>query len=213
MYSQVRVIILNYLRWGNVNAIVSALHPYCKITVINNLAGHNYSNENADVINNDSNKKCMVRWHATYDYPEPYKLILDDDILIHPTSILKLLDNCEHITGIMGYKGVNTANNYFELSRVFNEEDEVDFLVGSAIMVKQSSMNKIKEKVTKIPFMVRGDDITVSYFLRNEFETKLKTTSCKIKLLPEKDTGLNLFKDHFKLRWNVIEKFKKLGWT
>ena len=113
----------------------------------------------------------------------------------------------------MGYKGVNTANNYFELSRVFNEEDEVDFLVGSAIMVKQSSMNKIKEKVTKIPFMVRGDDITVSYFLRNEFETKLKTTSCKIKLLPEKDTGLNLFKDHFKLRWNVIEKFKKLGWT
>ena len=82
MYSQVRVIILNYLRWGNVNAIISALHPYCKITVINNLAGHNFSNENADVINNDSNKKCMVRWHATYDYPEPYKLILDDDILI-----------------------------------------------------------------------------------------------------------------------------------
>ena len=79
MFSQVRVIILNYLRWGNVDAIVNALHPYCKITVINNLVGHSYSNEHADVINNDSNKKCMIRWHATYDYPEPYKLILDDE--------------------------------------------------------------------------------------------------------------------------------------
>ena len=213
MYSQVRVIILNYLRWGNVDAIVKALHPYCKITVINNLVGHQYSNEHADVVNNDHNKKCMVRWHAAYDYPEAYKLILDDDMLVHPNSIPTLIDNCEHITGIMGYKGVNKANNYFDLSRVFNSEDSVDFLVGSVIMVRQSSLDKIRDKVKKIPFLVRGDDITISYLLKNKFNLDLQTTKCKIQLLPEKDTGLNLYKDHYKLRWNVIEKFKKLGWT
>ena len=74
----IRIIILCYKRWGNVNAIVKALHKYFPITVINNLEGHTYTNPDAEVINNDANRFCMERWLKCYSYPEPFKLILDD---------------------------------------------------------------------------------------------------------------------------------------
>ena len=56
MSSPIRVIVLCYRRWGNVDAIVKALYKYFPITVINNLPNHEYVNENAEVLNNEQNR-------------------------------------------------------------------------------------------------------------------------------------------------------------
>ena len=78
MSSPIRVIVLCYRRWGNVDAIVKALYKYFPITVINNLPNHEYVNENAEVLNNEQNRYCMTRWIKSAIYPEPFKLVLDD---------------------------------------------------------------------------------------------------------------------------------------
>ena len=213
MSSPIRVIILCYKRWGNVNAIVKALHKYFPITVINNLENHEYTNENAEVMNNEVNHYCMIRWIKSAIYPEPFKLVLDDDILLSPKSIKKLCEQNHNMTGIMGYTGVNNSKNYFELNRVFNENKKVDFLVGSAIMIKQSCLDAIMPDLLNSNYPKRGDDIIVSYLIKNKFKCSLHTTECDHLVLPEHSVGLNLQKEHFHLRWQVVEKFKKLGWT
>ena len=213
MSSPIRVIILCYKRWGNVNAIVKALHKYFPITVINNLENHEYTNQNAEVLNNEVNHYCMVRWIKSAIYPEPFKLVLDDDILLSPKSIKKLCEQNHNMTGIMGYTGVNNSKNYFELNRVFNENKKVDFLVGSAILIKQSCLDAIMPDLLNSNYPKRGDDIIVSYLIKNKFKCSLRTTECDHLMLPEHSVGLNLQKEHFHLRWQVVEKFKKLGWT
>ncbi len=214
MSSQVRIVILCYKRWGNVNAIVKALHKFYPITVINNLAGHTYSNEYAEVINNDKNNFCMERWIRCFEYPEPYKVVLDDDIVINPRTIEKLIKNCVHISGIFGYNGVNRSTNYFGLERLFNHKAEVDFLVGCVICIKQTSLDAIKDKLLEYGFPRRGDDIIVSYLIRQEFNLKsLPTIRGEFLNLPENEVGLNMQSEHYKLRWQVLENFKKLGWT
>ena len=214
MSSQVRIVILCYKRWGNVNAIIKALHKFYPITVINNLAGHTYSNEYVDVINNDKNNFCMERWIRCFEYPEPYKVVLDDDIIINPRTIEKLIKNCVHISGIFGYNGVNRSTNYFGLERHFNHKAEVDFLVGCVICIKQTSLDAIKDKLLEYGFPKRGDDIIVSYLIRQEFNLKsLPTIRGEFLNLPENEVGLNMQSEHYKLRWQVLENFKKLGWT
>ena len=214
MSSQVRIVILCYKRWGNVNAIVKALHKFYPITVINNLAGHTYSNEYAEVINNDKNNFCMERWIRCFEYPEPYKVVLDDDIVINPRTIEKLIKNCVHISGIFGYNGVNRSTNYFGLERLFNHKAEVDFLVGCVICIKQTSLDAIKDKLLEYGFPRRGDDIIVSYLIRQEFNLKsLPTIRGEFLNLPENEVGLNMQSEHYKLRCQVLENFKKLGWT
>ena len=214
MSSQVRIVILCYKRWGNVNAIVKALHKFYPITVLNNLAGHTYSNEYAEVINNDKNNFCMERWIRCFEYPEPYKVVLDDDIVINPRTIEKLIKNCVHISGIFGYNGVNRSTNYFGLERLFNHKAEVDFLVGCVICIKQTSLDAIKDKLLEYGFPRRGDDIIVSYLIRQEFNLKsLPTIRGEFLNLPENEVGLNMQSEHYKLRWQVLENFKKLGWT
>ena len=213
MSSPIRVIVLCYRRWGNVDAIVKALYKYFPITVINNLPNHEYVNENAEVLNNEQNRYCMTRWIKSAIYPEPFKLVLDDDILLSVKSIKKLYEQKRNMIGIMGYTGVNKSKNYFELNRVFNENKKVDFLVGSAIMIKQSCLDAIMPDLVNSNYPKRGDDIIVSYLIKNKFKSTLYATECDHLMLPEYDVGLNLQKGHFDLRWQVVEKFKKLGWT
>ena len=214
MSSQVRIIILCYKRWGNVDLMIKALHTYYPITVINNLAGHTYSNENAEVINNDSNKFCMERWLRCYEYKEPFKVVLDDDILISPRTVEKLINNCVHIVGIFGYSSVNRSKNYFELERFWNERGRVDFLVGSVICVRQSSLDAVKKELLEYGLPKRGDDIILSYLIKHRFRLDhLPTIGGQYLNLPEYEVGLNRQSDHFELRWQVIENFKKLGWT
>jgi hypothetical protein len=60
----------------------------------------------------------------------------------------------------------------------------------------------------------RGDDIIVSYLIKHRFRLEyLPTIDGSYFALPEYEVGLNRQSDHFKLRWQVIENFKKLGWT
>ena len=77
-----RIIILNYKRPENVKAICDAFHRSVPITVINNnpYKAFEYSSRKVDIINNTENKMCIERWLRCYDYPEPYKLVLDDEL-------------------------------------------------------------------------------------------------------------------------------------
>ena len=52
----------------------------------------------------------MDRWVRCFQYPEKFKLILDDDILPHIALIDKMLKLNEPIVGIYGKSGVAKAN-------------------------------------------------------------------------------------------------------
>ena len=165
-----------------------------------------------DVINNNQNYFCMERWIRCFEYPEEYKLIIDDDILPSPKLIKNMLKSNLPITGIYGKRGVNTSERYDQLEDVWSE-GEVDFLVGSIILVKQSVLNEIQTDLEKVGYPERGDDIIVSYLIKRTFQTSLKLTQGRFMFLPEGDVGLNKSKEHFTKRWNVIKKFQNIGWT
>ena len=134
----VRLIILNYKRPDNVLKIVKAFEGFYPITIINNnpdehiqlpgidiKSGKNY--KTIDIINNKSNLKCMERWVRCFQYPEKFKLILDDDILPHKKLIDKMLELDAPITGIYGKSGVTNANSYEDLKDHWCLDDHVDF--------------------------------------------------------------------------------------
>ena len=210
-----RLIILNYKRPENVKKIVFSLWKmFPKITVINNNPEYRlpYWGGELDVINNEKNYFCMERWIRAYEYPEEYKLILDDDILPSPKLIKYMVESNLPITGIYGKRGVSTANSYDQLEDVWSN-GEVDFLVGSIILVKQSILNEIQSSLEKIGYPERGDDIIVSYLLKRRLQVPLKLTPGRFMFLPEEDVGLNKDIHHFTKRWNVIKKFQNIGWT
>ena len=97
------------------------------------------------------------------------------------------------------------ATNYLELEDVW-KSGEVDFIVGCCILVKQSLLNEIESSLHKIGYPERGDDIIVSYLVKRKMEAPLKLVSGKFIFLPEGDVGLNKHKDHFSMRWNVVQK-------
>ena len=210
-----RVILLNYKRPENVKKIVFSLWKmFPKITVINNNPSYRlpYWGGELDVINNEKNYFCMERWIRCYEYPEEYKLILDDDILPSPSLVKNMVKADLPITGVYGKRGVSTANAYNELEDVWKSE-EVDFIVGSIILVKQSVLNEIQSSLEKAGYPERGDDIIVSYLIKRRLQVPLKLTSGRFMFLPEGDVGLNKSKEHFTKRWNVIKKFQNIGWT
>tara|TARA_Y100001937_G_scaffold126358_1_gene195448 strand:+ start:2003 stop:2674 length:672 start_codon:yes stop_codon:yes gene_type:complete len=220
----VRIIILNYKRPDNVLHIVKAFEGYYPITIINNnpddsirlpgidlKSGKDY--KTIDIINNKSNLKCMDRWYKCYQYPEDFKLVLDDDILPSKTLVDKMISSNEPILGIYGKSNVDKAKNYQELNDHWCENAKVDFLVGSVILIKQSVLNIIKEDLFKFDYPVRGDDIIISYLIKKYMNTSfLKTIAGKVLSLPEGDVGLNKDPEHFSMRWNVVKKFKNLTW-
>ena len=116
------------------------------------------------------------------------------------------------ITGIYGKRGVTIANSYDDLEDVWSE-GEVDFLVGSIILVKQSALNEIQIDLQKTGYPERGDDIILSYLIKRRLGIPLKLTSGRFMFLPEGNVGLNNDTDHFTKRWNVIKKFQNIGWT
>ena len=210
-----RLIILNYKRPENVKKIVFSLWKmFPKITVINNNPEYRlpYWGGELDVINNEKNYFCMERWIRAYEYPEEYKLILDDDILPSPKLIKNMVESNLPITGIYGKRGVSTANSYDQLEDVWSN-GEVDFLVGSIILVKQSILNEIQSSLEKIGYPERGDDIIVSYLLKRRLQVPVKLTPGRCMFLPEEDVGLNKDINHFTKRWNMIKKFQNIGWT
>ena len=210
-----RIIILNYKRPENVKKIVFSLWKYFpRITVINNNPSYKlpYWGGDIDVINNEKNYFCMERWIRSYEYPEEYKLILDDDILPSPFLVKNMIKSKLSFTGIYGKRGVTTSNNYHELEDVWST-GEVDFIVGSCIFVKQSILNEIQFDLEKIGYPERGDDIIVSYLIKHKLQVPLKLTSGRFLPLPEGNVGLNKDDKHFIKRWNVIQKFQNIGWT
>ena len=210
-----RLIILNYKRPDNVKKIVFSLKKiFPKITIINNNAECSlpYYGNGVDVINNQRNFFCMERWIRCFEYPEEFKLIIDDDILPSPQLIKNMIKSNLPITGIYGKRGVSFANSYNELEDVWSVGD-VDFLVGSIILVKQSVLNEIQTDLEKLGYPERGDDIIVSYLIKRTLQTSLKLTQGQFMFLPEGDVGLNKSKEHFIKRWNVIKKFQNIGWT
>ena len=210
-----RLVILNYKRPDNVKKIVFSLKKiFPKITIINNNPEYSlpYYGNGVDVINNQRNFFCMERWIRCFEYPEEFKLIIDDDILPSPQLIKNMLKSNLPITGVYGKRGVSFATSYNELEDAWSVGN-VDFLVGSIILVKQSVLNEIQTNLEKMGYPERGDDIIVSYLIKRTFQTSLKLTQGQFMFLPEGDVGLNKSKEHFTKRWNVIKKFQNIGWT
>ena len=168
-----RLIILNYKRPDNVKKIVFSLKKiFPKITIINNNPEYSlpYYGNGVDVINNQRNFFCMERWIRCFEYPEEFKLIIDDDILPSPQLIKNMIKSNLPITGIYGKRGVSFANSYNELEDVWSV-GKVDFLVGAIILVKQSVLNEIQTDLEKLGYPERGDDIIVSYLIKRTFQT------------------------------------------
>ena len=210
-----RLVILNYKRPDNVKKIVFSLKKiFPKITIINNNPEYSlpYYGNGVDVINNQRNFFCMERWIRCFEYPEEFKLIIDDDILPSPQLVKNMLKSNLPITGVYGKRGVSFATSYNELEDAWSVGN-VDFLVGSIILVKQSVLNEIQTDLEKMGYPERGDDIIVSYLIKRTFQTSLKLTQGQFMFLPEGDVGLNKSKEHFTKRWNVIKKFQNIGWT
>ena len=209
----VRILLLNYKRPDNTEKIVKAFKNFYPITVINNNPDKPFPISDVDVINNNVNYKCMERWVRCFNYPEEFKLILDDDILPHKTLVDKMIKLNEPISGIYGKSGVTNAKSYIELKDHWCIDSTVDFLVGAVIMVKQNVLNVIRQKIIDIGYPERGDDIMVSYWIKQALNLKkLRTVSGKILNLPEGTVGLNKNPEHFLMRWNVVKKFKNLTW-
>ena len=210
----IRIMVLNYKRPENVHKIIKAYRDQYPITVINNnpTEPFPYIGQPVDVINNNKNYYCMERWIRCFDYPEDYKLILDDDMLIDPHTILRMRKKRQNIVGIYGKTNVSKASCYEDLQDNWCVDAENDFLVGSAILIRQDGLNKIQSELEKIGYPRRGDDIIVSYLLKKHLKCPMKTISAKVLNLPEGNVGLNKDPSHFSMRWKVVEKFKNLTW-
>jgi hypothetical protein len=204
-----RIIVLNYKRPDNVRAICDAFHRTVPITVINNnpYETFEYRSRKVTVINNDSNKYCIERWLQCYNYTEPFKLILDDDLVPSPLLIQKLKRRNQPLIGIYGKSGVDKAKKYNDLRDHWCNNSRVDFLVGSVLMVKQEALDAIKEDLLTFKGLKRGDDIVVSYLVKKYYKLEnLDTVIGKVLNLPEGNVGLNRHPDHFKLRWEVLQQ-------
>lgn len=210
----IRIMVLNFKRPSNVHKIINTYKDFFPITVINNNSDDPfpYVGQPVDVINNEKNFYCMERWVRSYEYPEPYKLIIDDDILIDLQSIIRMRKKRQTIVGIYGKTNVSKASSYEDLGDNWCVDADNDFLVGSAIMVRQDKLDMIKSQVDKVGYPVRGDDIIISYLLKKYCRCSTKTVSAKVLNLPEGSVGLNKDPKHFSMRWKVIEKFKNLTW-
>ena len=210
----IRVIVLNYKRPKNVQKIIDTYRNIFPVSVINNNPDKlfPYLGQPIDVINNEKNYYCMERWVRCYDYDEPYKFVIDDDLIVDPSSIIRMLKKRQHAIGIYGKSGVSNSKNYSQLRDHWCINSEVDFLVGSGILIKQEKLNEIKQYVDRAGYPIRGDDIIISYLLKKYCGSRLSTTTANVINLPEGNSGLNTNPDHFALRWKVVEKFKNIGW-
>ena len=214
MYDDIRVIVLNYKRPANVHKIINAYKGIFPVSIVNNNPEEPfpYLGHPIDVINNDKNYFCMERWVRCFDYDEPFKFVVDDDLLVSPRSILNMRKKRQHAIGIYGKTGVSTANSYLELKDHWCEHSDVDFLVGSGILINQQKLNEIKKHIFQIGYPIRGDDIIISYLLKKYCGSRLRTAPAHVLDLGEEDVGLNTNPEHFSLRWKVVEKFKNIGW-
>jgi|TARA_B110000211_G_scaffold18941_1_gene19705 hypothetical protein len=212
--ANVRLIVLNYKRPDNVYNIINTYTKLLPISVVNNNPEEPfpYLGNGIDVINNEKNWMCMERWVRCFDYDEPYKFIIDDDLLPHPSLLKKMYNKNLPIVGVYGKSGVSTANSYDELKDHWNKDAKVDFLVGAVNLVKQSALDLIQKDIEKIGYPKRGDDIIVSYLLKKYLNLKyLDTVAGKVLNLPEDNVGLNTDKQHYNMRWDVVERFKKIS--
>ena len=210
-----RVIVLNYKRPENMVHFIRSFKKVCPLSIVNNNPEEQfpYLGQPIDVINNTKNYFCMERWVRCFDYDEEYKLLVDDDLLPHPSLINKMMSLNVPIVGVYGKSGVDNAKKYSDLKDHWCEDNSVDFLVGSVILVKQSALNLIEDEIFKVGYPERGDDIIISYLLKRKLGLKqLPTTSGKVLNLPEGNVGLNKDPTHFSKRWKVVEKFKNLTW-
>lgn len=207
MPDEIRIIVLNYKRPHNVQKIIKTYYGLFPITVINNNPKEPFtSNYSIDIINNIKNWKCMERWYRCKDYPEPFKFVLDDDLIVHPKDILRMRRARQHMIGIYGKSGVTTAKSYQDLKDHWCEDFDCDFLVGSGILIKQESLDEIFPYLIEYGFPERGDDIIVSYLMKKHVGSWMRTIKARVLMLPEGDVGLNKDPSHFIKRWEVLQQ-------
>jgi len=211
----VRIIVLNYARPENVKLIIRTYIDHFPITVVNNSAvPFTYEDDRVTIIQMPTNHYCFQRWLTCYTTPEPLKLVIDDDLIISLDTINRMVKCNQLMVGIYGKSKVSMSENYQELKNHWCEPADVDFLVGSAILIKQAALDAIKNQVEKVGLPDRGDDIIISYLVKKKFKLKsLTTVAGTVLQLPEGDVGLNTHFSHYSKRWYVLQKFKNIAWT
>ena len=87
----------------------------------------------------------------------------------------------------------------------------MDYAVGSCLAVDNDSLREVFDTYIK-PWgtIKRGDDLLVSLAFSHYFKSKHRTIATEVTLLDEKNVGLNKHPDHCKMRWEVIQEFKKI---
>jgi len=211
LLNDTNLVILNYERPENVFHIASALSNILPIIVVNNNPKVKINNlVNALVLNNDENKYCMDRWYKALQFGRKYTIILDDDILPSLQCIKDLRKEAEnsYLVGIYGKNNVASANKYEDLDDVWCTESSVDLVVGACSIVDTEALRSIADQYL-LPWGLpkRGDDLIVSLALSHKYKVLHKTITTKVLSLPTHGVGLNTSKDHYKLRWDVINQF------
>jgi len=209
-----QLIILNYKRLENVLRIVYRFQGFIPIVVVNNGQKSNLEISKVLFHNNKENKWCIERWYWAAKSKSKYSIILDDDILPTKHCLFKLRKNVaefpKSLISVYG-KNSNNAKKYEDLIDVWCVDKKVDYAVGSCLAVDNDSLRKVFDTYIK-PWgrIKRGDDLLVSLAFSHYFKSKHRTIATEVTLLPEKDVGLNKHPDHTKMRWKIIEDFKKL---
>lgn len=210
-----QLIILNYKRLDNVLKIVYKFQDFIPIMVINNGSNAKINVPKVIFHNNEENKWCIDRWYWAAKSKFKYSIVLDDDILPTKHCLFTLRKNITKfptsLISIYGKNGVSRAKKYKDLTDVWCIDKKVDFAIGSCIIVDNEMLRKIFDTYIR-PWgtIKRGDDLLISLAFSHFFKSKHRTIGTEVTLLDEKTVGLNKHPEHYKMRWKVIEDFKRL---
>ena len=167
-----RLIVLNYERPANVDKIISVYKELCPITVVNNNPNESfpYLGQPIEVINNEKNWLCMERWHRCFEYDEEFKLVIDDDLLPHPSLVKSMISKDLIVTGIYGKSGVGKTFLISEILKNFSSNE-----ICHDILRSKNETIKFIDKV-KVSFShLFIDNIDTDFYGWNELVEHIKS--------------------------------------
>ena len=210
-----QLIILNYKRMDNVLKIAYKFQGFIPILIVNNNPKITIEIPKILIHNNNKNNWCIERWYWVQKSRFKYSIILDDDILPTKHCLFKLRKMIEKyptsIISIYGKNNLNNSKKYKDLTDVWCVDRNIDLAIGSCLIVDNNNLRKIfNDYIKPWGYIKRGDDLLISLSFSHFFKSIHKTINTEVTLLDEMNVGLNKSSEHYKLRWKVVEDFKKL---
>ena len=210
-----QLIILNYKRMDNVLKIAYKFQGFIPILIVSNNPKITIEIPKILIHNNNKNNWCIERWYWAQKSKFKYSIILDDDILPTKHCLFKLRKMIEKyptsIISIYGKNNLNNSKKYKDLTDVWCVDRNTDLAIGSCLIVDNNNLRKIfNDYIKPWGYIKRGDDLLISLSFSHFFKSIHKTINTEVTLLDEMNVGLNKSSEHYKLRWKVVEDFKKL---